>query len=311
MKLKAGVVGVGYLGQFHAQKINAHAEAQLIGVCDYSFEQAQKVATSLNVQAFQKPEEMIGKVDYVHIAASTQAHFDLASLFLKNKIPVLVEKPIAATIEQAEKLCELAEKNNTLLTSGHIERFNPAFQFLKQNREGVSYLELNRLAPFRVRGSDVSVLHDLTIHDIDLVHWIFDSKIESYEISGRKLIRPTYDDVSIRFKLKNGVQVTINNSRVCPQIIRNFRAIGPQKTFFVNTATLEAETLKVMPADPFHTVEKIQIEKQDALALEADHFIQALLGRKKLAITAQEATRALTEVEDFVRRLDSISGVST
>jgi len=311
MKLKAAVVGVGYLGNFHAQKVKAHPEVELIGVCDFSYEQAQKVAASLSTQAFQRPEELIGKVDYVHIAASTQSHYELAALFLKNKIPVLVEKPIAATIEQAKELCDLAEKNNTLLTVGHIERFNPAFHFLKENIKGISYLEMNRLAPFRTRGSDVSVLHDLTIHDLDLVHWLFDSEIEDYQIAGGKLIRPTYDDVSIRIKLKNGVQVTINNSRVSSQIIRNFRAIGKEKTFFVNTATLEAEILKVTSTDPFHEVEKQPIAKVDALALEADHFVQALLGRKKLAITAKEATRALTEIEEFIQKLDHQSGVKS
>ncbi len=308
MKLKAAVIGVGYLGQFHAQKISAHPEAELVGVCDFSFEQAQKVAATLATTAYQKPEELIGKVDYVHIAASTQSHFDLAALFLGRKIPVLVEKPIAATIDQANKLCDLAVKNKTLLTVGHIERFNPAFQFLKENRSGISYLEMNRLAPFRTRGSDVSVLHDLTIHDIDLVHWIFGSKIKSYQIAGRKLIRPTYDDVSIRLQLENGVQVTINNSRVSPQIIRNFRAVAQDKTFFVNTATLELETLTTTSSEPFHEVVKTQIPKVDSLALEADHFIQCLRGRKELAITAQEATRALIEVEDFVHRLDHAQG---
>lgn len=310
MKLKAAVVGVGYLGNFHAQKLKAHPEVELAGVCDFSFEQAQKVAAALSTQAYQRPEDLVGQVDYVHIAASTQSHYELASLFLKNKIPVLVEKPIAATIAQAQELCELAEKNKTLLTVGHIERFNPAFQFLKENIKGISYLEMNRLAPFRTRGSDVSVLHDLTIHDIDLVHWLFQSEIQDYQIAGRKLIRPTYDDVSIRMWLKNGVQVTINNSRVTPQIIRNFRAIGKENTYFVNTATLEAEVLKTTSEDPFHAVEKQTITKVDALALEADHFVQSLLGRKKLAITALEATRALTEVEDFIQRLDRQPGVS-
>jgi len=304
MKLRGAVVGVGYLGNFHAQKIKAHPEAELVGVCDFSYEQAQTVAASLQTQAYRKPEELFGKVDYVHIAASTQSHFDLAAQFLKQKIPVLVEKPIAATIAQAETLCELAEKNKTLLTVGHIERFNPAFRFLKENNSDVSYLEINRLAPFRSRGSDVSVIHDLTIHDIDLVTWIFNSPLESFEVAGRKIIKPTYDDVAIRLRLKNGVQVSINNSRVSPQIIRNYRAVGGQQTIFVNTATLEAEVLKPLVAEPFHQVEKIQLEKVDALALEADRFIQCILGKQIPIITPIEATEALKNVEKFVSALE-------
>lgn len=304
MKLRGAVVGVGYLGRFHAQKINAHAEADLVGVCDYSFVQAQAVAAELGTTAYQKPEELFGKVDFVHIAASTQAHYDLAASFLNQKIPVLVEKPIAATIDQAKKLCELAQKNKTLLTVGHIERFNPAFQFLKERHAGASYLEMNRLAPFRARGSDVSVLHDLMIHDIDLVNWLFNEKIEDFEITGRKLIMPTYDDVSVRLKLSGGLQVTINNSRVTPQIVRHFRVVKKDEVIFVNTASLEAEVLKTTPVDPFHEIEKIQLPKADALGLEVDHFIQVLLGRKKLAITAEEATLALETIESFITRLD-------
>lgn len=301
MALRGAVIGVGYLGQFHAQKIKAHPEADLVAVCDFSFQQAQKVAADLGTQAFEKKEDLIGKVDFVHIAASTQAHFEIAEFFLKNKIPVLVEKPIAATIEQAHILCNLAEKNKTLFTVGHIERFNPAFQFLKDNKQGATYLEINRLAPFRPRGSDVSVLHDLTIHDIDLIQWLFGhDPIENYEVSGTKLIKPTIDDVSIRLKLKSGMQVTINNSRVTPQIIRNYRLVKKNEVILMNTATLEAEILKVTQDDPFHTVEKVQISKQDTLALETDHFIQCLLGKKQLAITAKEATAALELVEKFV-----------
>ncbi|MBC7419668.1 MAG: Gfo/Idh/MocA family oxidoreductase [Bdellovibrio sp.] len=304
-KLRGAVIGVGYLGRFHAQKINAHAEANLVGVCDYSFTQAQTVAAELGTTAYQKPEELFGKVDFVHIAASTQAHYDLAASFLNQKIPVLVEKPIAATVDQAKKLCDLAAKNQTLLTAGHIERFNPAFQFLKERKAGASYLEINRLAPFKTRGSDVSVLHDLMIHDIDLVNWLFNEKIIDFEISGRKLIKPTYDDVSVRLKLASGLQVTINNSRVTPQIVRNFRVIKKDEIIYVNTATLEAEILKPTSADPFHEVEKLQLPKADSLALEVDHFIQCLLGRKQLAITAQEATFALEMIENFITKLDS------
>lgn len=300
MKLRGAVVGVGYLGNFHAQKLKAHGEVDLVGVCDYSFAQAQKIAAERGTTAYEKASDLIGKVDFVQIAAATQAHYDLARFFLENRIPVLVEKPIAATLEQAEKLCELAEKNSTLLTVGHIERFNPAFQFLKNRIQGVTYLEMNRLAPFRVRGSDVSVLHDLTIHDIDLVQWLFQSPIVDMRISSQKMIRPTIDDVSIRLELKNGAQVTINNSRITPQIIRNYRSVSPTEVIYVNTATLEAEILKPTLEDPFHTVEKVQLEKQDALALEIDHFIQSVKGVKPAAITPREATQALAWVEKMV-----------
>lgn len=304
MKLRAAVVGVGYLGQFHAQKIKALPNAELIGVCDQSFEQAQKVSAELSIAAFRSPSDLIGKVDYVHIAASTLAHFELAALFLKNKIPILVEKPIAATIEQAQTLCELSEKHNVLMSVGHIERFNPAYTFLKDKKVQIEYLELHRLAPFRVRGSDVSVLHDLTIHDLDLVHWLTGSEVKEFSARGKKLIKDTYDDVSIQLELKNGARVLIQNSRITPQIDRHYRVITKQEVISMNTATLEGEILFPQSQDPFHRLEKVQLAKQDALALEAQHFCSAVLGEKPPAITAIEATKALVEIEKIVKELD-------
>lgn len=304
--MRAAVVGVGYLGRFHAQKIKSLPGVELVGVCDFSMAQAEKVAAELSVQVFANPQALLGHVDYVHIAASTQSHYDLTSLFLNEKIPVLVEKPIAATIEQAEKLCELAEKNKTLLSVGHIERFNPAFLYLKEQSFKASYLEINRLAPFRTRGSDVSVLHDLTIHDIDLVHWLIGSDYSRSEVSAVRMIRPTIDDVSIRLFFNDGRQVTINNSRISPQLIRNYRAVSSEQSIFVNTATLEAEILSATSSDPFHEVRKIQLNKTDALADEAAHFAKAVRGEVPPAITASEALAALRAVENFIAKANGV-----
>ncbi len=303
-KLKGAVIGVGYLGTFHAQKIAANPRTELVAVFDHSADQATKVADSLKTKAVQNLDEIAKSVDFVTIAASTQAHYELAHFFLNKNIPTLVEKPIAATAELGMKLTELADKNKVIFSVGHIERFNPAYDYLKQNFSDTKYLELNRLAPFRIRGSDVSVLHDLMIHDMDLVNFLFKQKIKSHMITGHSLIRPTIDDVSLRLELESGTQVTIQNSRLCPQIIRNYRAIQKNCTLFVNTATLEGEFLY---SDSSHEslvrTEKIQIPKVDALGLEIDHFISAVAGEKPVAITAIEATLALQQIEKFVQEL--------
>jgi len=314
-KLRAAVIGVGYLGTFHAQKLAAHPLCDLVAVYDQNPQQAQKVAADLAgqlpagklaTQAIANLEQLIGAVDFVTIAAATQAHYELAHFFLTNKIAVLVEKPIAATAELGKKLAQLARENKTTFSVGHIERFNPAYDFLKQHATQIKYLELNRLAPFRVRGSDVSVLHDLMIHDIDLVNYIFKQKIKNYIITGHSLIRPTIDDVSVRLELESGTQINIQNSRLCPQIIRNYRVVLNDRTLLMNTATLEGEFLF---ADSHHEscmrTEKIQVTKVDALALEIDHFIQAVLGKKSVAITADEATFALEQVEQFVKDIQA------
>ena len=303
-QLRGAVIGVGYLGNFHAQKVAANSRSQLVGVFDPHQAQADKIAQSLNCKSFKTLEEIPSQVDFVTIAAATQAHYDLAEFFLKKNIPTLVEKPIAATAEQGQKLTDLAAKNNVIFSVGHIERFNPAYKYLKENNKNIRFLEINRLAPFRVRGSDVSVLHDLMIHDYDLVQFIFNQKIKKHMIFGHQMIRPTTDDVSVYMELESGTQVHIQNSRLMPQIVRNYRAILNDHTLFMNTATMEGEFLyPAMDQESLMRTEKLTLEKVDALALEIDHFISAVKKEKPVAITPQEATDALLQIESFVKEL--------
>lgn len=304
-KLKGAVIGVGYLGNFHAQKIKNNPNAELIGVFDQYAPQAEKIAADLQTKAFKNLDEISTQVDFVTIAAATQAHYDLAAFFLKNKIPVLVEKPIATTSVQGFELAELAKKNDVVFSVGHIERFNPAYNIIKDSFTQTKYFEINRLAPFRARGADVSVLHDLMIHDLDLIQYLFKSEINSFMVYGHHFIKDTIDDVSVRLELKSGVQVTINNSRLNPTIVRNYRAIQNHRTIFVNTATLEGEILKAIPADPFYQTEKFMIEKVDALQLEINHFIKAVRGEIPVAITGFEASLALQSIEKILAEIKS------
>ena len=302
--IRGAVVGVGYLGRFHAQKIKASVYSELVGVFDFYEPQAEKISVELGVRKFNSLNEMVSEVDFVTIAASTQAHYEIAEFFLKNKIPVLVEKPIASSAELGFKLCDLAEKNNVIFSVGHIERFNPAYDYLRLNNKKIKYLELNRLAPFRIRGSDVSVLHDLMIHDLDLVNFIFRQKIKSFIACGNKLIRPTIDDVSVLITLESGTQIHIQNSRLTPQISRNYRAVMDDRVIVMNTATLEAEILfQDENAEDLHRIEKLVLNKVDALGLEIEHFIQAVHGNKPVAITGREAAEALKIIEDIIQSL--------
>lgn len=296
---------MGYLGRFHAQKIKASAQAELLGVFDFHLPQAEKVATELSVKNFSSLENVAASgVNFVTIAASTQAHFEIAEFFLQRKIPVLVEKPIAATADLGYKLCELAKQNNVVFSVGHIERFNPAYDYLRLNNKKIKYLELNRLAPFRTRGSDVSVLHDLMIHDLDLVNFIFNQKIKNFTVFGHQIIRSTTDDVSVLLTLESGTQVHIQNSRLTPQIVRNYRAVMDDRVILMNTATMEAEILfKDESAPDLHRIEKMTINKVDALGLEIEHFISAVKKEKPVAITGLEATNALKTIEEIIERI--------
>lgn len=304
-KLRAAVVGVGYLGNFHAQKYKNNPHVELVGVCDHFPAQADKIASTLEVKSFHKPEDLVGQVDLVTIAASTLSHFELAKMFLQNGIHVNVEKPITATVPQAEELLALAQKHNVKLAVGHIERFNPAVNDLKKHLKNPKFIELNRMAPYNKRGSDVSVLHDLMIHDMDLLFWLTGTEIESMVASGTKLISKHLDTASVSFKMKNGVHAVINVSRVSPVAQRSIRILQDDCTLFAQTGVLEIE--KVVPGaggDEFISVSKWSVEKADALQKETDAFVDCVLHDKAPVVTGLDGLKALKAIEDIQKMIE-------
>lgn len=305
MKLRGAVVGVGYLGTFHAQKYVNNPNVQLVGVCDHFAAQAQKVSSALGVQAFASPNDLIGNVDLVTVAASTQSHYELVKLYLKNKIHVNVEKPIAATVDQAKELVELAKKNNCILMVGHIERFNPAIRDLKNKITNLKLLELTRRGPFRARGADVSVLHDLMIHDIDLMYWLTNSEIDNVLVHGARIVTDTLDVGHITAQMKNGVLVSINVSRVSTQAERWVRATMQDHIIFANTANFELEKIAKGPSEEPMAITKWTLEKEDALQKETDSFIDCVMNNKKPVITGEDGLKALILVEKILSEVNT------
>ena len=168
-KLRTAVVGVGYLGRFHAQKHRALDGIELVGVCDQDGERSRSVAAEVGTQAFQDHRELLGKIDAVTIAATTAEHFALARFFLEHDVHVLVEKPMTRTSAEAAILTKLAEQRNLKLQVGHVERFNPALLAARESLTTVRFIECHRLAPFKGRGADVNVILDVMIHDLDVI----------------------------------------------------------------------------------------------------------------------------------------------
>lgn len=303
-KLRAAVVGVGYLGNFHAQKYKNNPNVELVGVCDHFPAQADKIAADLGVKSFHRPQDLIGLVDLVTIAASTQSHYEVAKLFIQNGIHVNVEKPITATVPQAEELVALAEKHKVKLAVGHIERFNPSVNEVKKHMKNVRTIELVRTAPYKARGADVSVLHDLAIHDMDMLFWLSGSEIESMIASGSKLVSPELDTASISFKMKNGIHAIITVSRVSPVAQRSVRIVQDDCTIFANTGIHELEKVEKGPGgDELTKVTKWTVEKADALQKETDAFIDAVLNNKTPVVTGVDGLKALRAIEDIEKMI--------
>lgn len=298
-KLRGAVVGVGYLGTFHAQKYKNNPNVELVGVCDAFPAQADKVAAELGVKSFHRPQDLIGQVDLVTIAASTLSHFEVAKMFLQNGVHVNVEKPITATVPQAEELVALAEKNNLKLAVGHIERFNPSVNELKKHLRNVRTIELVRTAPYKTRGADVSVLHDLMIHDMDLLYFLSDSEIDSVMASGTKLISQELDTCSASFKMKNGIMGIITVSRVATNPQRSVRIVQDDATIFANTGIHELEMVQKGDGTPENLtkVTKWTVNKEDALQKETDAFIAAVMNNTAPVVTGLDGLKALRAIE--------------
>ena len=213
-KIRTAVIGVGYLGKFHAQKYAQLESSELVAVCDASLEIAQAIANEHDVPAYTDFKELIGKVDAVSIVVPTQKHYEVAKVFLENKIHVLLEKPITSTVEEAEELVKIADENKCVFQIGHLERFNPAVLALEDELKQPLFIESNRIAPFNPRGADVNVVLDLMIHDIDIILDFARSPVKSIAANGVAVISKEIDIANARITFENGCVANVTASRV-------------------------------------------------------------------------------------------------
>ena len=306
-KLKAAVIGVGYLGTFHAQKYKNNHNVELVGVFDVNKEQAQKVASDLKTSFFYKIEDLVGKVDLATISTTTQSHFMVAEYLIKNGIHVNIEKPITANVEEAKKLIFLAKEKNVKLAVGHIERFNPAFIKFKQLKGVPQFLEFERMGPFKARGADVSVVHDLMIHDLDLLMSLNPGPVLSIQAQGKKLKSQSFDWAVVWMAFASGLKVCLKASRVSSVATRVIRSFDQEALWTVNLNNCEIE--KVQFGFGFDTPlasEKIIIEKVDGLQKETDIFIDSVMSDKSPMISGEDGMKALELVERICSELQNV-----
>lgn len=306
MKLRAAVVGVGYLGRFHAQKYKNNPAVELVAVCDGRAEQAQAVAAELGCEAVTDPASLIGRVDLVTVAASTQAHYALGKLFLEAGVPLNLEKPLAATAAQARELVELAARQGVVLSTGHIERFNPSIVALKEQMKAPRFIDLIRHTGFRARGADVSVMHDLMIHDIDLLHWLTGSRVKDLRASGVKVIAKTWDAVEVFATMENGMQARLSASRVSSRPQRAIRVLENGRALQADTGILEVDLIEPVAFDAAEPlkISKVAPAKVDALQLETDAFVASVREKRAPVITGADGLAALEVVERLEKLLE-------
>ena len=227
MSVKVGVIGVGALGHHHARILRDVAGATMVGFYEANAERAAKVAAELSLRAFPSEEALLDAVDAVTIVVPTPAHFAVASKALERGKHVLVEKPIAATLEEADGMLEIAQRKGVLIQTGHVERFNRAIRGALAYVDQPRFIESDRLAPFNPRGSDVAVVLDLMIHDIDLVHTLVGGPVKDVSAVGVAVLTPFVDIANARLTFASGAVANITASRVSRERMRKVRVFQP------------------------------------------------------------------------------------
>ncbi len=309
-RLRCAVVGAGYLGRFHAQKYAALADCELVGSADRSPEARARLRAELGVAGAADYRELLGRVDAVSLATPTALHHAVARDFLASGAHVLVEKPITATAEEARELIALAAARRLVLQVGHLERFNPVILAVAHELSSPRFIESNRLAPFKPRGTDVSVVLDLMIHDIDLIEHIVRSPIASIDAIGAPVFTDEIDIANARMRFENGCVADVTASRISLKAERKLRVFQADAYLSID---LQQKLLTVVrkPAAieegvlPKVDLEERSFEQGDALADEIRSFVDAVRQGTRPVVSGEDGLRALetaTRIAELVNR---------
>jgi predicted dehydrogenase len=310
-KIRAAVIGVGYLGRFHAQKYALLEDCRLVGVVDSDPEAAARVASEVQAPAFGDFRQLLGKVDAVSVVTPT--HYGIARAFLEAGAHVLVEKPISESTEQAERLVGVARQHGRVLQVGHLERFNPAILAAEPLLTRPLFIECHRLAPFKERGTDVNVVLDLMIHDIDLVQMIVGSPVASLEAIGTAVFSPEIDIANARLRFDSGCVANVTASRVSFKTERKLRV-------FVEDAYLSIDLQqKILPvirkrSGPVSEgqlpaqIEEQSFDQGDALLAEIRSFAAAIRGEQRVLVSGEDGLRALRTAIAITERVRGLRG---
>jgi len=311
-KLRVGVVGVGYLGKFHAQKYHRMPDVELVGVVDPDVDQAQAIATANDVAYYRDHTSLFGKVDAISIAAPTPAHFPIAKAFLEHDVDVLIEKPMTTHLKDADELIRIAEDKGLIIQVGHLERFNPAVLALDGKINQPRFIESHRLSIFQGRCTDVSVVLDLMIHDIDLILNLVRSEIRTVSAAGIAVISGNVDIANARLEFVNGAVANVTASRISAKNERKLRLFQENAYISIDFAN---HSITMVRPDGDHTdglipgmaIETLTFEKGDALDDELKAFIQSVKHRREPLVTGHMGRDALKTALSIMEQIQATS----
>jgi predicted dehydrogenase len=322
-KLPIGVIGVGHLGKLHTKMFKQIENCELTGVFDANPEQAKAVSQEFGVPAFNSIEELLSKVKAVSIAAVTSAHHEIAKKCLQNNVHVFVEKPITTTIEQAEELVEIAKNNNLKLQVGHIERFNPGLISLESYISEPRFIQTDRLSQFNPRGTDVAVVLDLMIHDIDIILSLIKSNIKQIDANGVAVVSDHIDIANARIQFENGAVANVTASRISQKKMRKMRIFQKDHYISLDFVTGVSEVYRLQPVEQsalpnaisFGEIgvgdkkkrlvyEQPEFKEINALNYELQLFVDSVLYNKKIVVSGEDGLKALKVAEIIINKIE-------
>lgn len=305
-RIKVGVVGIGHLGNYHLQKYKLLPEVEIVGVADILQERSRKAAALYGCGTFTDHRDLIGAVDAVSVTVPTRSHHAVAKDFLAAGKDVLLEKPMTVTLEEADDLIGLAEKNGAVLQVGFVERFNPAVTALGKVIERPLFIEAHRLHPFIERGTDVDVVLDLMIHDLDIILHYVKSPVKSLEAVGVSVLSEEVDIANVRVVFENGCVANITASRITLKNLQKIRFFGLEGYHSVDFEKRELVSLsKTQGADGKVRIgcNDVEVIPCDPLEEEIRAFIHSVKTRRPPPVSGREGRKSLELAVDILRKM--------
>jgi predicted dehydrogenase len=307
-KTRVAVIGVGYLGKFHAEKYASLPNADLVAVVDTDRIKSDEISQKYGVKGYTDYREILDKVDAVSIAVPTVCHFRVARDFLQHGVSILLEKPITSTLEEADELIRIAREKNAVLQVGHIERFNPVIMALNDVIIEPRFIESIRIAPFKPRGTDVNVVIDLMIHDIDIIQNIVRSPVKLINSIGAPVFTPEEDIANARIQFENGCVANVTASRISLKSERRMRIFQPDAYITCDfqhkkVAVFRKGEGEMFPGVPNVKMEEKVLDQVDALQEEVSSFVESVRNGTPPVVTGEDGKQALETAILISRKL--------
>lgn len=306
--VRVAVVGTGAFGRNHLRVLREMPQAALVGVLDKDRERGHRVAAEFGTEAVESLAELVGRADAAVVAVPTSAHCDVACQLLELGLDVLVEKPIAPTLEEADTMITLAEERGRILQVGHLERFNPAVQALAKHVTTPLFFEIHRLSIFTPRSLDVDVVLDLMIHDIDILLALVQAEPEEVRAAGISILSGKVDIANVRLAFPGGCVANLTASRVSTETVRKLRLFQPNRYLSVDYPKQELMAIGVGPERQMQFL-PVAVAKQEPLRAELEHFVHCVATRSKPLVDGAAARGALSVCQQILAHIQAHAAI--